>query len=466
MSISNLKSEILCALCGLCVLCGETSPSHASDEIPAPPQKHDIVLAGGTVHSMTGPPQRADVLLRNGKIVAIGTDVSASADAQRIDVAGKHVYPGLIDAATDIGLTEIGSVRATRDTSEAGQVNPNARAEVAVNPDSELIPVARANGVLLAVTGPDGGILSGTSALLQLDGWTWEDMTVKAPVAMELNWPSMSATRAWWQRDTERDQLRQRDERLRQVKQTFDDARAYMTARENAGAANGTSGGHGASHQDFDARWEAMIPLLKGQIPLAVNATDLQQIQAAVAFAQQEKVKLVIVGGADAPLCADILKKYDVAVIVTGTQRLPQRRSAGYDDAYALPARLKELGIRFCIAGTRSASYARNLPYQAGMAAAFGLDKDDAIKSITLYAAQVLGVADRVGSIEPGKDATLIVTTGDPLETPTQVEQAYIQGRKIELTSRHTRLWEKYKQKYHQQDGANGGGGQPAGDAR
>ena len=466
MSISNLKSQVLCVLC---VLCGWTSPSYASDEVPAPPQKHDIVLAGGTVHTMTGPPQRADVLLRNGKIAAIGTDVSASADAQRIDVTGKQVYPAFIDAATDIGLTEIGSVRATRDSSEVGQVNPNARAEVAVNPDSELIPVARANGVLLAVTGPDGGILAGTSALLQLDGWTWEDMTLRAPVAMELNWPSMAASRAWWQRDTERDQLRQRDERLRQVKQTFDDARAYLTSKENADAANGASNGngaHGASHQDFDARWEAMIPLLKGQIPLAVNANELQQIQAAVAFAQQEKVKLVIVGGQDAPLCADLLKKYDVPVIVTGTQRLPQRRSSAYDEAYALPARLKELGIRFCIAGTRSASYARNLPYQAGMAAAFGLDKDDAIKSITLYPAQVLGVADRVGSLEPGKDATLIVTTGDPLETPTQVEQAYIQGRKIELTSRHTRLWEKYKQKYHQQDGANGGGGQPAGDAR
>ena len=419
------------------------------------------------MHTLTGEPQQADVLLSKGKIVAIGKDLPATGDAQRIDVTGKHVYPGFIDAATDIGLTEIGSVRATRDTSEAGQVNPNARAEVAVNPDSELIPVARANGVLLAVTGPDGGILSGTSALLQLDGWTWEDMTLRAPVAMELNWPGMSATRAWWQRETERDQLRQRDERLRQVKQTFDDARAYMTAKENVGAANGTSGGaSGASHQDFDARWDAMIPLLRGQIPLAVNANEVQQIQAAVAFAQQEKVKLVIVGGADAPLCADLLKKYDVPVIVTGTQRLPQRRWSGYDDAYALPAKLEELGIRFCIAGTRSASYARNLPYQAGMAAAFGLDKDDAVKSITLYPAQILGVADRVGSLEPGKDATLIVTTGDPLETPTQVEQAYIQGRKIELTSRHTRLWEKYKQKYEQQNGAHGANGQPAGSAR
>jgi imidazolonepropionase-like amidohydrolase len=411
---------------------------------------------------MTGEPQRADILFRNGKIVAIGVDIPSSADAQRIDVTGKHVYPGFIDAATDIGLTEIGSLRATRDATEVGQVNPNARAEVAVNPDSELIPVARANGVLLAVSGPEGGILSGTSALLQLDGWTWEDMTVRAPLAMELSWPSMSPVRSWWQRENERDQLRERDERLRQVKQTFDDARAYLAAKKAHGSAVGVDGARGM-HVSFDARWEAMIPLLEGKIPLAVNANDVQQIQAAVAFAQQEKVKLIIVGGADAPLCADLLKKYDVPVILTGTQRLPQRRGSAYDEQYALPARLKELGIRFCIAGTRSASYARNLPYQAGMAAAFGLSKDDAVKAITLYPAQILGVSDRVGSLAVGKDATLIVTTGDPLETPTQVEQAYIGGRKIELTSRHTRLWEKYKQKYQQQNGANPG---PAGDAR
>ena len=460
MLLSNPRCRILCVLC---VLCGWSS-SFASDEVPAPPQKHDIVLAGGTVHTMTGEPQRADVLFRNGKIVAIGLDITSAADTQRIDVTGKHVYPGFIDAATDIGLTEIGSLRATRDATEVGQVNPNARAEVAVNPDSELIPVARANGVLLAVSGPEGGILSGTSALLQLDGWTWEDMTVRAPLAMELNWPSMSAVRAWWQRENERDQMRQRDERLRQVKQTFDDARAYMNAKKHADGPNGGLGDAGAaSHQNFDARWEAMIPLLEGKIPLAVNANEVQQIQAAVAFAQQEKVKLVIVGGADAPLCADLLKKYDVPVILSGTQRLPQRRGSAYDEQYALPAKLKELGIRFCIAGTRSASYARNLPYQAGMAAAFGLTKDDALKAITLYPAQILGVADRVGSLEPGKDATLVVTNGDPLETPTQVEQAYINGRRIELTSRHTRLWEKYKQKYHQQNGANPG---PAGDAR
>ncbi len=432
MRSSSLKSQILCVLC---VLCG-SSLLRASN-VPAPAQNHDVLFTGGTIHAVTSEPMQSDILFSKGKIIAIGKDLTAASDAIRLDITGKHVYPGFIDAATDIGLTEIGSIRATRDQSETGQVNPNSRAEVAINPDSELIPVARANGVLLAVTAPEGGLVSGTSALIELDGWTWEEMTVKAPVAMEINWPGMSPTRSWRQQQTEREQLRERDERLKQIQQVFADARAYMVAKKSA-----------SSPTNFDARWEAMIPLFEGKIPLAVNANDVQQIQAAVAFAQQEKLKLIIIGGADAPLCADLLKKYDIPVIVTGTQRLPQRRSSGYDEQYALPQRLRELGIRFCIAGTRSASYLRNLPYQAGMAAAFGLPKDEAIKSITLYPAQLLGVDDRVGSIEVGKDATLMVVNGDPLETPTQVEQAYIQGRKIDLSSRHTRLWEKYKEKY------------------
>jgi imidazolonepropionase-like amidohydrolase len=444
MMILRVRFRAFCCASLLCGLMAASSAAWGSGEVPAPPQSRDILLLGGTVHPVSGQPVQADILFSKGKIVAIGRDLATpGGDVERIDISGRHVYPGFIDAATDLGLTEIGSVRATRDQFEAGTINPNARAEVAVNPDSELIPVTRANGVLMAVTSPDGGVISGTSALIQLDGWTWEDMTIKAPLAMAMVWPSMTATRAWWQRESERDQLRQRDERLKQIQQVFTDARAYMVARQSD------------NRPDFDARWEAMIPLLERKIPLAVSANEVQQIQSAVALAEQEKLRLIIVGGADAPQCADLLKKYDVPVIITGTQRLPQRRWAGYDEAFTLPQRLKEAGIRFCIAGSRSASYSRNLPYQAGMAVAFGLDREDAIKAITLYPAQILGVSERVGSLSPGMDATLIVTSGDPLETPTHVEQAYIQGRRIELTSRHTRLRDKYQEKYRQQETRN-----------
>jgi imidazolonepropionase-like amidohydrolase len=196
-----------------------------------------------------------------------------------------------------------------------------------------------------------------------------------------------------------------------------------------------------------------MIPLLEGKLPLIVEANEQQQIQSVVAFAVKEKLKLIILGGYDAPLCADLLKKYDVPVIVDGVQRLPTRRGDAYDDAFTVPARLKEAGIRFCIAANRSASMARNLPYHAATAAAFGLSPDDALKSITLWPAQILGIADRAGALEVGKDATLIVCDGDILEEPTHVERAYIQGREIDLSNKQTRLYEKYREKYRRQNG-------------
>ncbi|MBC8105385.1 MAG: amidohydrolase family protein [Anaerolineae bacterium] len=412
----------------------------ASDEIPGSPQKQPILLFGGDVYTMSGEVIRGgEVLFENGKIVAVGKDINgraSSASVQRIDCTGKRVYPALFNANSELGLIEIDAVRATRDQNEVGSVNPNVRAEVGVNPDSELIPVARSNGILLSVTAPGGGLISGTSAVLQLDGWTWEDMTLKSPVGMHVQWPRMAPARAWWMRDTERQQNQRRDEALKQISQTTADARAYQTAKQSN------------PQLDFDARWEAMIPLLEGKIPLIVEANDQLQIQSAVAFAAKEKLKLIIVGGYDAVLCADLLKKYDVPVIIDGVQRMPTRRGDDYDAAFTLPARLKEAGIRFCISADRRASMVRNLPYHAATAAAFGLSPDDAMKSITLWPAQILGVADRVGTIEPNKDATLIVCSGDILETPTQVERAFIQGREVDLSNKQTKLWEKYREKY------------------
>ncbi|MGH7178645.1 MAG: amidohydrolase family protein [Tepidisphaeraceae bacterium] len=422
-------------------------PTHGSDQIPAKPQDHPILLSGGDVYTVSGDVIRnGQVLFDKGKIVSVGQHVDGSSGAQVIDCTGKRVYPGLIDASTDIGLVEIDSIRATRDGAETGQVNPNVRAEVAVNPDSELIPVARTNGVLLSVTVPTGGLLSGTSALIQLDGWTWEDMTVKAPVAMHLVWPGMAPRRAWWMRETEAEQAKKREESLRQITQIFSDARAYLDATKADGPASGADSP--AMRPDFDARWNAMLPLLRREIPLVVSADEVQQIQGAVAFAQKQNVRLIILGGYDAPLCADLLRKYHVPVIVDGVQRLPQRRGSAYDEPFTLPQRLRELGIPFAISGSRGASLARNLPYHAATAVAFGLPADEALRSITLYPAQILGVSERVGSIEPGKDATLIVCNGDVLETPTHVEQAFVQGRAIDLSNRQTRLWEKYREKY------------------
>ncbi len=420
-----------------------TAVTLASDQIPAPSLNEPIALVGGTIHPVTSPVlEKGTILFENGKIIAIGRNVTIPAGAEVIDVSGLHIYPGLIDAYSRIGLTEIGAVRATNDISETGLINPNVRAEVAVNPNSEIIPVTRANGVTSALVSPGGGTISGTSALLMMDGWTWEEMTLKTPVALQVNWPRMTTVTAWWMQRTEAEQKKDREKALAALVQAFNEARAYMTAKQ-------AEDKKGVPFHNSDLRWEAIIPVFEKKIPLMVSAEELQQIQMAVAWAERENIGLIIYGGADAWQVTELLKSKNIPVIIEGTHRLPERRWEAYDEPFVLPKKLYEARVRFCIAGG-GASNERNLPYLAATAAAYGLPKEEALKSITLYPAQILGVADRLGSLEKGKDATLIVTTGDPLETATQVVQEYILGRKIDLTSRHTVLYEKYKIKYSQ----------------
>ncbi|MDA1052813.1 MAG: amidohydrolase family protein [Planctomycetota bacterium] len=426
---------IVAALVGL--------PSHvlvAAPEIPGESIKHAIAVVGATVHPVSGESiENATLLVRNGKIVAIGSKVRVPDGAISIDATGKHVYPGMFDAYTDMGLVEVNAVRATRDQQETGSINPNVKSWVSVNPDSEIIPVTRSNGVLLALSAPSGGLISGQSAVLQLDGWTWEDLAVRTGVGLHVSWPRMSPSIDWDTDASAKEQIESRDKALAQLRETFADARAYQKARRAD-----------ESNHPLDLRWEAMLPALHGDIPLIVDADEIQQIQAAVAFAEQQQVKLIIYGGYDAPVCAELLKKHDVAVIIGGVYRLPRRRSEPYDTPFTIPARLHEAGVRFCISGSGrfGASNVRNLPYHAAMAAAFGLPRDEALKAITSYPAEILGVAQRVGTLERGRDATFIITDSDPLETTTQVEAAYIQGREVDLNNRHKRLWKKYEEKY------------------
>ena len=401
----------------------------AGPDIPGAPQSKPIALVGGTIH----PVSQAEIaggtlLLVDGKIAAIGKDVEIPNNAERIDVSGKHIYPSLFDAYTPLGLVEVNAVRSTVDRSETGQINPNVKSWVAVNPDSELIPVARSNGVLLAVSAPSGGIISGQSAVLQLDGWTFEDMTLAPGVAMHLNWPRVSS-----------DNGRPNASSMKQLRTLFDDARAYRQAR---GAEN--------SRHPVDVRLQAMLPVLARKQPLIVRADELSAIQGAVAFAQEQDVRVIIYGGYDAPQCAELLRKNQVPVLLGGVYRLPRRRSEPYDTPFTIANRLHQAGVQFCITGSGrfGGSDVRNLPYHAAMAAAFGLPKDVALKSITSYPAEILGVDERVGTLAVGKDATLFIADGDPLETATQIEAAYIQGRRVDLNNRHTRLWKKYQTKY------------------
>jgi imidazolonepropionase-like amidohydrolase len=265
---------------------------------------------------------------------------------------------------------------------------------------------------------------------MQIEVWTYEQMTINPAAGMVVTWPRVPT--GLTDGGT--------SDRLREIRGWFDDARAYEKSREHN------------DRQQTDLKLEALLPVLKGDVPLIVRADALPTIQSAVAFAADQKVRIVIFGGYDAPLCAELLKKHDVPVIISAVYRLPRRQDDPFDAAYSLPSRLKEAGVRFCISGSDSSrtSNVRNLPYHAATAVAYGLPEDDALRAITLSPAEILGVSDQVGSLEAGKDATLIVTTGDPLDTFTAVSAAWIQGRAVDLSTRHTLLNEKYQEKYRQ----------------
>ncbi|RMD97470.1 MAG: amidohydrolase, partial [Calditrichaeota bacterium] len=301
-----VKCGILVALVAWLGGLAGPSPAVASDQIPAPPQAKPIALVGGTLHTLThGTIENGTLLFDKGKIVAVGTQVEVPADAIKVDISGKHVYPSLIESNSTLGLTEINAVRATRDFAETGSINPNVRAEVAINPDSEHFPVTRANGVGLAVTHPLGGLIAGKAAFIQLDGWTWEDMTLKAPVGMVLNWPRMTVISAWWMRQTPEQQKKQIKKNLKTLEKAFKDAMAYKVAREAAHQ-------KGVPFHEVDERWEAMIPVLNGELPVYVNANEIKQILAAVDFADRWKLKMVLVGGADADRAIDLLKRKNI----------------------------------------------------------------------------------------------------------------------------------------------------------
>lgn len=438
----NYVSCTLLFILSLLVAGGEVL---ASDPVPAAKQKKPVALIGGRIYTVSGGViERGTVVFDKGKIIALGTNVTIPSDADRIDVSGKNVYPGLIVANSIMGLTEIGSVRGTLDYAETGAVNPNVRAEVAVNPESELIPVARSGGIAIAAAAPVSGLISGLAAALMMDGWTWEEMTLKSQLGLAVNWPLMTYVESRFSRQTKEEWQKNRDEQLEVLRKSFADARAYMKAKR-------AEQQKGTPYHETDLRWEAMIPVLEGTVPVWVNANDASQIQAAVTWAQEEGVKLVIVGGRDAWRVSDQLKVKNIPVILTEILSSPGRAWESYDLIYSIPGKLKAAGVRFCIAGDSDPSNSRNLNHHAATAAAFGLSKSDALRAITLDAASILGIDSMVGSIDIGKDATLIVTDGDVLELSSTVERLFIQGKTIDLRDKHKQLYGKYEEKYRQQ---------------
>jgi imidazolonepropionase-like amidohydrolase len=404
----------------------------------AAPSSRPTAIVGGTVHTASGPDiVNGTVVIRGGKIVAVEAGAAAPAEAIVVDAKGKHVYPSLLPPITELGLVEIGAVRATVDTTETGEINPEARADFAMNFDSELLPVARSGGVLVAGVAPGGGIVSGSLAVMKLDGWTREDAGIKAPAAIMVVWPNLRVDRSQTARLSVRLQEKRRDEALRKLEDVFADARAY-------GKARAAEKDPGIPRHDVDPKLEALLPAVDGKIPVIVAARTVEQIRAAITWARQENLKLVLAGADDGWRAAEEIAKAGVPVIVGPTLDLPRRSDEPYDAAYANAGLLAKAGVTVAFSDD-STWNVRNLPHQAAMAVDFGFPRDRALAAMTLVPAQILGVADRVGSLEPGKDATLFIADGDILDIRSRVVAAWLDGRALDLTDKQKRLYERYR---------------------
>ena len=423
------------------------SPTVAKAQVrmTVPPQSEAVALRGATIHTVTnGVIENGTILFENGVIRAIGTDVEIPTGTRVVDVSGKHIYPGLIDAYSTVGISEIGSVDVSSDVNELGDFNPNVRAEVAVNAESRHIGTTRSAGVLVTLTTPGGGLISGMSSAMSLEGWDWEEMSMESAAALNVNWPNPRGGRGGRGGRGRgfgpgpQEPPPTYAEQVQQLKDFFAEARAYRDA---------TAAGEEVR---TDSRYTAMMPALDGEIPVVVSADGAAQINDAITWAQEEGVRLVIRGGGDAIHVADRLVANDIPVILTSTMAAPGRDYEGYDGAYTMPARLYEAGVRFAISGGSGALYTNRLPWEAGVAVAFGLPEEEALKAVTINAAEFMGISDRVGSLEPGKQATLLITTGTPLDMTSDIEQSYIQGREIDMLDIQKFFFQKYMEKVRQ----------------
>jgi len=424
---------------------------------------NSVFIKGVDVYPVTGPEMKGiSVLVQDGKIADIGAKLVAPKGMKIVDGKGLRLYPGMIDSNTELGLSEIGAERVTVDTGELGEFMPQLKALSAVNPESEHFGVVRANGITSVMTFPAAGgrggrggggaqYISGEAALIHMDGWTWEDMEINRDAAVHLLFPSI-ATRGGRGgmanvdfadeiaflfgggsgAGTYTEAKRQYETQVAKVTEFFDNARQYQKERT-------------ANLPGFkrDLKYEAMIPVLEGKVPVAVPAARERAIHDAIAFAEKEHIKIVILAPQELGKEGPELKAKNVPVILGRTEALPENQDAPYDYAESLPGEFYKAGVKIAF-GTFDNEFSRNLPYNAARAVAYGLPYDAALKAITINAAEIWGAGDKMGSIEKGKWADLMLVNGDPLETPTQIKALYIKGKEVDLSNKQTRLYQKY----------------------
>jgi len=421
-------------------------PLFAPAQSPQPATSYAITHA--KIFTLTGAPiDDGTVVINNGKIVAVGPNVEVPAGAQVIDGKGLQIYPGLFDSITQMGLREIGAVSATVDETETGDFNPDIVAATAVLPSSEHITVTRAAGIteVLAVPASGGmdsfgasGLLGGQASAIHLSGWTINDLLIKKSAAMVINWPTIE-TRSFdfstfsVKEKPFTDAKQEYQKKVDELADWLERARHYVQAMGHAGPAD----------YDRDVRLESLAPVVRGQLPVLVFADQARDIRNAVEFCDKQKLKMILAGGAEAYKVKDLLRSKQVPVILSPVLAAPSEEDDAYDRLLTQPAELKAAGVQFAFASFDN-SFARRLGQNAANAVAHGLSYDDALKAVTLYPAQIFGLADQFGTLEPGKIANLIVTNGDPLELTTDVRYLFIRGQLTSMDNKQLRLYEKY----------------------
>jgi imidazolonepropionase-like amidohydrolase len=415
---------------------------------PAREHKGYTYIKNAIIHIGNGKVINSGVIrIKDNKIDAVGADIAVPADAVSVvDAKGKHVYPGLILPVSSLGLVETSAVRATTDVRELGELNPNVRSIVAYNTDSKVINTLRSNGILLANIVPQGSLLAGSSSVVQLDAWTWQDAAYKTDAGIHFYMPSMLPRRPGGfggggggganAQEPRTDPVKEALEKIDGMKSFFKEAKAYLAE---------------PSHEETNLKFESVKGLFNKTQKLYVHANTVKQILTGLDFVKEFGFEVVIVGGSDSWQIADLLKQNNVSVILSQPHSLPTLEDDDVDQPYKTAAMLQKAGVVFSLTDDDGQTRGRNLPFNAGTAAAYGLTQEEALQAITLNAAKILGVADKTGSIEAGKDANIVISDGDILDMKSSVvTDAFIQGRKIDLTDKHKLLNERYNQKYKQ----------------
>jgi imidazolonepropionase-like amidohydrolase len=395
------------------------------------------LFTGGIAHIGNGQViENSAIGFEKGKLILVADATTIRISSQDYDtiinIQDKHIYPGIIALNTTIGLSEIEAVRSTNDFAETGSLNPSSRSIIAYNTDSKIIPTVRSNGVLIAEVAPQGGVVSGQSSVVKLDGWNYEDAAYKTDVGIHLNWPSMRVLKKS-KAEQEEKQIEQSKKELNKIVMLFADARAYAL---------------NSSIQNKNIHLESMKGLFNGSKKLFVHCNYVKEIIASVNFCKEYGIKMVLVGGKDAWMVAGLLKENNIPVIIEQTHRLPSNEDEAVDLPYQLPFLLKSAGIEIAICNT-GFWQVRNLTFQAGTAAEYGLTKEEALTAITLTPARILGIDSTLGSLEPGKDATFVISDGDLLDMRSStVQAAFIDGRRLDLDNIQTQLYRKFSARY------------------